>query len=327
MGHRAGFSRHSVAASLRARLALTVFTLVLCLIDEFSSRRYGIALPALDQLGHTVLGVVLGLLIVFRTNASNSRYWDGRTYWGSIINGSRNLARLGSVYASPAEPLANLITAYAVSVRENLRGHRDFHSLERIIPPTLIQQMLTANNPPTVIAAAISEWIRQRHVEGRLDPQQVAVMEDILSRMVDSQGGCERIQRTPLPFVYAALIKQILLVYLVTLPLVLLAKMGFAAPLVVAAVSFGMLGIEEAGIEIESPFGLGPNSLPLEQICATICATPPCFAPRRATRRDLDRLRALLFAAIATPGAVASLPAFRRPIKLAGAKNCVGIEP
>ncbi len=187
-----------------------------------------------------------------------------------LINGSRNLARLGAVHAGPAEPLANLITAYAISIRENLRGHRDFQSLDRLISPILVQQMTTANNPPTVIAAAISGWIHQRRIDGHIDTQQAALMEMVLDSMVDAQGGCERIQRTPLPFVYAALIKQILLVYLMTLPLVLIAKMGFAAPLAVAVVSFGMLGIEEAGIDIESPFGQGPNSLPLEQLCATI---------------------------------------------------------
>ena len=84
---------------------------------------------------------------------------------------------------------------------------------------------------------------------------------------VDNQGGCEKIRRTPLPFVYAALIKQVLLLYLATLPFVLVPKMGFVAPLVVVGVSLGMLGIEEAGVEIEDPFGLDPNHLPLDEIC------------------------------------------------------------
>ena len=162
------------------------------------------------------------------------------------------------------------IHAYAVSVRETLRGHRDFKSLAKLIPDELVQRMATANNPPTVIAAAISQWINQCRLDGRIDTRQQTVMEQTLSSLVDNQGGCERIQRTPLPFVYAALIKQILLLYLASLPLVLVNKMGFAAPLVVAVVSFGMLGIEEAGIEIENPFDNDPNSLPLEQLCATI---------------------------------------------------------
>ena len=95
-------------------------------------------------------------------------------------------------------------------------------------------------------------------------------MEQVLNNMVDAQGGCERIQKTPLPFVYASLIRQLLLIYLGSLPFVLVARMGYAAPLVVAVVSLGMLGIEEAGVEIERPFGTDPNCLPLEQICALI---------------------------------------------------------
>ncbi len=249
---------------------LTGMSLALCLVDDLVLEPHGMALPALDQLGHSVLGVALSMLIVFRTNSSNGRYWDGRACWGGLVNGSRNLARMGAVYSPPAQPLANLITAYAVSVRETLRGHRDFKSLSTLIPAELVERMTTANNPPTVLAASISQWINQCRLEGRIDTRQQTAMEQVLSSMVDSQGGCERIQRTPLPFVYAALIKQILLLYLASLPLVLVNKMGFAAPLVVAVVSFGMLGIEEAGIEIENPFDTDPNSLPLEQICITI---------------------------------------------------------
>jgi putative membrane protein len=40
--------------------------------------------------------------------------------------------------------------------------------------------------------------------------------------------------------------------------------------MIMAVVSLGMLGIEEAGVEVEDPFGQEPNHLPLEQICAMI---------------------------------------------------------
>ena len=260
---------------------LTAFALALCILDVLVLQRVGASMPALDQLGHTVLGVALSMLIVFRTNSSNSRYWDGRAHWGGIVNASRNLARLGASYAPPAQQLANLITAYTIAIRENLRGTRDYQPLAKLIPVDLVARATAANNPPSVIAGEISRWIRQARIDDRIDSFQQVAMEQMLSTLVDHQGGCERIQRTPLPFVYAALIKQILLVYLGTLPFVLVAKMGFAAPLVVAVVSFGMMGIEEAGIEIEDPFNLDANNLPLEQICATIardtamlCADP-----------------------------------------------------
>src|SRR6188768_3739656 len=47
----------------------------------------------LPTTAHTLVGVALGLLLVFRTNASYDRFWEGRRQWGSIINASRNLAR------------------------------------------------------------------------------------------------------------------------------------------------------------------------------------------------------------------------------------------
>jgi ion channel-forming bestrophin family protein len=249
---------------------LTAFCLLLCVLDDYVLKKYGYPLPSLDQLGHTVLGVAMSMLIVFRTNSSNNRYWDGRAMWGALVNGSRNLARLAASYAPPADDLAGLITAYATSVRETLRGSLDVKAIANLVPGRLARRAAAAPNPPTVLAAGISEWIHSRRADGQIDSYQALAMEQVLNNMVDAQGGCERIQKTPLPFVYASLIRQLLFIYLGSLPFVLVGRMGYAAPLVVAVVSFGMFGIEEAGVEIERPFGTDPNCLPLEQICATI---------------------------------------------------------
>src|SRR6516164_7492171 len=53
---------------------------------------------------HTLVGVAVGLLLVFRTNASYDRYWEGRKEWGSIVNASRNLAREARIHLQPAAP-------------------------------------------------------------------------------------------------------------------------------------------------------------------------------------------------------------------------------
>jgi putative membrane protein len=88
--------------------------------------------------------------------------------------------------------------------------------------------------------------------------------------MVENEGGCERIGKTPIPFAYAVHIKQMLTVYLLTLPFVLVPKMDIVSVFVVAGITFGLVGIEEAGVEIENPFGTEPNDLPLEEFCALI---------------------------------------------------------
>jgi putative membrane protein len=249
---------------------LTGLSLVLELLEEYVLDIYGRPLPALDQLGHTVLGIVLGMVIVFRTNTAFARFWEARSHWGGLLNASRNLARFGAAHAGPADDLGRLITAFAVVLKETLRETRDFTPLRSIVPGALYDQLSKANGPCSVVARAMSDWVHAKITSGRLLPIQAVQMETWIGELVDRQGGCEKILRTPVPFVYAALIKQVLLLYLVTLPFVLVAKMGYAAPLAVAGVSLCLLGIEEAGVEIEQPFEIAPNNLPLEAICETI---------------------------------------------------------
>src|SRR5581483_9863682 len=248
----------------------TGLCLALSLLQELVLEQTDYALPALDQLGHMVLGTALGIIVGFRTNSSYQRYWEGRSHWGIIINASRNLARTAAAYAGPADDLARLVAAYALAVKQKLRGSREFAELRPLVPGRLYEALAKANDPPGVLARALSDWVGRRLAEGRLHPQQAQQLEGFIGVLVDQQGGCEKIRRTPLPFVYATLIKQVLLLYLATLPFVLVGKMGAAAPLAVAVVSLGLLGIEEAGIEIENPFGDDPNALPLEGLCETI---------------------------------------------------------
>ena len=53
--------------------------------------------PEADFLKHLIavyslLGFVISLLLVFRTNTAYERWWEGRKLWGNIVNDSRNLA-------------------------------------------------------------------------------------------------------------------------------------------------------------------------------------------------------------------------------------------
>jgi putative membrane protein len=248
----------------------TAFCLALCLLDDYLLRRERARLPPLDPLGHSVLGMALSLLIVFRTQSSNSRFWEARAMWGSIVNDCRSLVRMGAVYAGPADELARLVAAYSLAIKQNLRDSSDLTELRPLVSGWQYDQMTKARNPPTVVALALSDWVRRRQKEGRIDSITAMSMDRVITNLVAAQGGCERIHLTPLPFVYAGLIKQLLLVYLITLPFVLIPTMSYAAPLALAVVAFAMLGIEEAGVEIEDPFGSDPNHLPIDQICQGI---------------------------------------------------------
>src|SRR4051812_17985306 len=40
----------------------------------------------------SLLGIILSIILAFRTNTSYDRWWEGRKQWGMLVNHSRNLA-------------------------------------------------------------------------------------------------------------------------------------------------------------------------------------------------------------------------------------------
>lgn len=238
----------------------------------------------LDPVGHAVVGSLLGFLIVFRMNASNMRYWEGRSHWGQIINASRNLVRVGCEHTDGGEELAGLVTGFAISLRRSLQGHRDTEGAELYLPAEVNLQSVTFGNPPTGVAAAISEWIGRHFRAGVIDAQRLRTLEVFLGQLVDAQGGCEKIQKTPMPFAYVAMIKQLIVVYLLTLPLALCEPCGWWSPLLMAVVSLALLGMEEASVEIEDPFGTHDNCLDMGRFTLTIARDCAQLAGRAAHR-------------------------------------------
>ena len=92
-------------------------------------------------------------------------------------------------------------------------------------------------------------------------------VEQVVQRLVDALGSCERIHATPLPFVYVVHLRRTLIWYCFSLPLALVQTYGWGTTVVVALVAYTFFGIEEIGVEIEDPFGNDANDLPLERYC------------------------------------------------------------
>src|SRR5581483_8667479 len=82
---------------------------------------------------HGFLGLILGTLLVFRTNTSYDRWWEGRKLWGQLVNDIRNLAIKVQtcVRASAAEKqrLGRWLTDFAWALKEHLRGGVELNQL------------------------------------------------------------------------------------------------------------------------------------------------------------------------------------------------------
>ncbi|NET72317.1 MAG: hypothetical protein F6K62_15690 [Sphaerospermopsis sp. SIO1G2] len=261
-----------ITAVYRRVIACGIFGISISILHHFQ-------LPVSQPiLGSVIPSIVLGLLLVFRTNTAYERFWEGRKIWGSMVNTVRNLAR--QIWVSVDEIAVDdkdnkikalkLLVAFAVATKLHLRGEPVNYELEELIPNSCYINLQTMNNPPLEVAFWISDYLQQQYNRNCINSYQLAAMQKLLDLLVDNLGSCERILKTPIPLAYAIHLKQLLLMYCLLLPFQLVESLGWWTGLITALVSFTLLGIEAIGLEIENPFGYDPNDLPLDSICQTM---------------------------------------------------------
>lgn len=232
---------------------------------------------------HAFIGVALGLLLVFRTNASYDRYWEGRKLWGSIVNTSRNLARRAAVQLRD-EPelhdrLVRLLIGFPYVTMHGLRGERSLDAAAALLRPDEVAAVMQAEHGAVALARAMSEVLMQARRRGALSDVTHVAMEQDVADLISCLGGCERIVKTPLPFPYVVHLRRALVLYCFTLPFALVASFGWLAILATTLLAYTLFGIEEIGVEIENPFEHEENDLPLERICKTLEGNLRAFLP------------------------------------------------
>lgn len=265
--------RGSVIPAILPRVILcSAFSFLVSTLYEF-----GITL-SLPPLSEVVPSIVLGLLLVFRTNTAYERFWEGRKAWGTLVNTVRNIARQiwGAIAEKKPEDRKSkietlrLLVAFAVAVKLHLRGEPLNSELEALMSAERYQILQRMNHPPLEIAFWISDYLQLQHERNCLNTYQLSALLKLLDTMVDVLGICERILKTPIPLGYSIHLKQLLLLYCLSLPFSLVSNLHWFSGLLVGLISFTVFGIEEIGIEIENPFGHDDNDLPLDTICTTM---------------------------------------------------------
>lgn len=225
-------------------------------------------------IAHTLIGLAVGLLLVFRTNASYERFWEGRKMWGNIVNESRSVARTTAAFLDRSSPLLEPIVLWTASFSyasmHSLRGASNIGPLASRLPAREVVEVVGARHVPSSVALQVSRLLADARAAGHLTDYVAMQIEGGVTRMIDHFGSCERIRKTPMPFAYVVQLRTVLVVFVLTLPFALVDSFGWSSILYNALIAFVLLGIEEIGVEIENPFGTDPNDLPLEQICSTI---------------------------------------------------------
>ncbi len=106
--------------------------------------------------------------------------------------------------------------------------------------------------------------------KGEITAQEHWLIAQNLERMIDVLGGCERILKTPVPYSYSMFLKKFIFIYVVTLPIGFVATFEWWSIPVVMLVLYILVSVELIAEEIEDPFGVDENDLPLDGLCETI---------------------------------------------------------
>lgn len=243
-------------------------------------------------VAHTLVSVALGLLLVFRTNASYDRFWEGRRLWGCLINETRNLARAARAFVgrdrATFERIVYWTATYPYATMNSLRGKAGLGPVAERLPQAEVEAVLAAGHIPLAVSVRISSLLADARDRGVISDYVAMTLDGSVLRLIDYLGGCERIMKTPLPFVYVIHLRRALILYCATLPFALLDTFGWWSILPILFIAYTVLGIEEIGVEIENPFGYDDNDLPLEQFCETIAANLLELVGERTTPSDVE---------------------------------------
>jgi len=218
---------------------------------------------------HAALTLVLGWLLVFRTNTAYSRWWEARTLWGGLVNASRNLAvKCSHLVSVPEEELVLVqrdVIAFAYALKDHLRSGA---TLQHV--PGWDGTQETPDHVPLFLVnqryIALSRWMREYDLTGE---EMLAIDRD-LAKFMDICGGCERIRKTRIVRSYRTFARQCVLLFLVTLPWGIVESFGWWTFPLTVIVSYFMMGLEAVAEDVEEPFGHDDDDLDLDGLCRTI---------------------------------------------------------
>ena len=214
---------------------------------------------------YSLIGFVMSLLLLFRTNGAYDRWWEGRKLWGAIVNDCRSgflkiTTRISN--EEDKQEFARLFSLYIYNAKNNLRVNKNNLVFQKYEDPS-------KDNSPVQVMKLIHIKLRELEKQGELSQGDLIQIDVNLNGLIASLGGCQRIKNTPIPFSYSIFIKKFIFIYVITLPIVFF-HFDYWAVLITAFVFYALVSMEVLAEEIEDPFGTDANDLPLDQICQTI---------------------------------------------------------
>lgn len=219
---------------------------------------------------HSLLGFVLALLLVFRTNSAYDRWWEGRKLWGALVNNTRNFAlKLNAVVETQEqrEYWSKMIVSYVFAMKEHLRNGV---LVEELDLPENLKDLIKKKHIPNAIAGNMYRELHQLYQNKIISGDQLITLDKELKAFTDIIGACERIKKTPIPYSYSMFLKKFIFLYSITIPFGMVYDFKYWTVPIAILILYVLGSIELIGEEIEEPFGTDANDLPTDDLAQTI---------------------------------------------------------
>lgn len=266
----------------RIRLALLVNFLLAVAVTLLHGSLFTLKITV-TPVPFTLIGLPLAIFLGFRNNAAYDRYWEARKLWGEITLRVRTLSRQCQSLIQVPQPvdprqresdvrvrMVHRAIAFAHALRLQLRDQHDDAVLKRWVTPDEWERLRHATQRTNALMLSMGHDLGACVREGRIDPCLAAPVDATLSALTSAAASCERIKNTPVPFSYTLLLHRTAYMYCFLLPFGIVDTVRFMTPFVVAIVAYTFFGLDALGDEIEEPFGLENNDLPLDTLCRGI---------------------------------------------------------
>lgn len=222
---------------------------------------------------YSIVGFVISLLLVFRTNTAYDRWWEGRKKWGALVNDTRNLAIKISSIIKEQEHRTFFTTAipnFVFATKEHLRDGVVYSELE--LTEQEAAHLSKKEHVPNAISQQMYLRTQQLKSEGKISQEEFLVLDKNMNALLDSLGACERIKNTPIPFSYSLFLKKFIFIYVTTIPLAFIPVFGYYSIIIAMFLFYVLVSMEILAEEIEDPFGMDDNDLPTHNLCVKIKA-------------------------------------------------------
>jgi putative membrane protein len=265
------YSRHVMRTLMPALAFIALYTGVCCylLLDILRLHESDFK-PTIAM--HSLLGIVLGLFLVFRTNSAYDRWWEGRKLWGNFVNNARNMAfKLNAFLDKEGNEkgwFSRMIINLVFSVKEHLRSGIEVADLE--MDEDMLVKLEKSPHVPNFILSLLYERVNELYKSKAISGDQLLLLDKELKEFTDVLGACERIKNTPIPYSYTMFIKKFIFIYLITLPFAFVTTSGYMTIPIVIVTTYVLLSVELIAEEIEDPFGRDINDLATDDLASKI---------------------------------------------------------